>query len=216
MAEFERVVEDNLFRMNSLFELKNLGNAEVLGEGCHASTTKLDDASVDLVLTSPPYCGAQKYVRSLRLEMLILGMSAETIAEADRNTLGTERVKSNNRGCWDFTPDQNIADLISRVNDKNPTRGFMLAEYLRYLNDFARELFRILKPGGDAFLTFGPDRVCGIEVDSAKLFAQMAQRYSLQHLATFIDTIPSRGMITIRHLSASVIADEHVVWLRRI
>lgn len=212
---FERVTSENIARMGQLFAREALGQAEVLGEKFHASATGLDAASIDLVLTSPPYCGAQKYVRSLRLEMLMLGLSSEAIAEADRRTLGTERVSSTSCANWKDFSDVKLSRLIRLIHDRNPLRAYMLAEYIKYLQGFAIELSRVLRPGGNAFVTFGTDLISGIRVDLAELFAEMAEQCSLHHVATLVDTIPSRGMITVRHSSASTIADEQVVWLRR-
>ena len=216
LKEFEKVTSENLRRMKELFEYKTLGKAEVLSSSYHASETGLRDGSIDLVLTSPPYCGAQKYVRSLRLEMLVLGISPKIIAEADKRTLGTERVPSTGVGQWDGSTNSRVARLIRKVNERNSIRGFMLSEYLKYLKEFAREIRRVLKPGGEAFVTFGSDHVSGICVDTAALFAEMAIEHSLYHVGTLIDTIPSRGMMTIRHSSANTITDERVVWLRRV
>ena len=51
----------------------------------------LSDNAVDLVITSPPYCGAQKYIRSFRLELLLLGYTKAQILTLDRASLGAER-----------------------------------------------------------------------------------------------------------------------------
>ena len=37
----------------------------------------------------------------------------------------------------------------------------MLAQYVSYTDRFARELARIIRPNGNAFVTFGTDRISG-------------------------------------------------------
>lgn len=91
---FEAAVNANLLRMQELQSSERLGVATILPSNCEAASTGLADESVDLVITSPPYCGAQKYIRSVRLELLLLGVGKDEITEADRRTLGTERVTS--------------------------------------------------------------------------------------------------------------------------
>ena len=215
LQEFDRTSTENLRRMSQLFGSAPLATARIIDGNCEASSTGLLGESVDLVLTSPPYCGAQKYVRSLRLEMLMLGMSRQVIAEADRRTLGTERVSSTSTAQWTDFRSATVTQLIRRINARNQVRAFMLAEYISYLDQFAKELRRVLKHDGDAFVTFGTDHIAGFKVDSAAIFADLAASHSLQHVATLIDHIPSRGMITIRHSTAGTISDERVVWLRR-
>jgi len=211
---FSISVERNIRRMDVLFKLDGLGTASVVGEHHQASLSGLNRASIDLIITSPPYCGAQKYVRSVRLELLLLGHSTEAISEADRRTLGTERLS---KKAWttSFTGSPLATRLYKQIVRKNITRANIYAQYVTYLEAFAKEVSRVLKPTGEAFVTFGTDVVARVRVDCAKLFAEAAQREGMSHVATLIDTIPSRGMITSRHSSAATIKDERVVWLKR-
>jgi SAM-dependent methyltransferase len=213
---FEKAVRQNLRRMETLYLAPDKGEGRILeGVDLEASTTGLEKNSIDLVITSPPYCGAQKYLRSVRLELLILGYDESTISSADKRTLGTERV--NGSKSQPFVPTRFIGTnrLIRRVHKRNPVRARMLSDYVSYIDKFAKELTRILKPGGHAFVTFGTDHVAGHKVDSGRIFARAAQDHGLRHIATLVDSIPSRGMITDRHSTARTINDERIVWLRR-
>lgn len=212
---FTEAVSQNLHRLAELSNAPGRGNAIVLPEGVEAACTGLPAGSVDLVLTSPPYCGAQKYVRSLRLEMLLLGEDLASIADADRKTLGSERISIRNAHSRLHTLCAEADRLILSISIKNITRAVMLAEYIRYLQRFAFECRRVLRPGGVAFVTFGTSTIAGCTVDFAQLFASISVAAGLQHIATLIDRIPSRGLLTRRHNSAGTIDDEQVVWLKR-
>lgn len=91
-GRFSDAVQRNLERLAELWETKNLGSARLMSASSEPAATGLRPGAVDIIMTSPPYCGAQKYVRSLRLEMMILGFDEHSIAIADRRTLGTERI----------------------------------------------------------------------------------------------------------------------------
>ena len=91
---FQERVASNILRMAQLVRCPRYGRARVLSTSAEAAATGLPPDSVDLIITSPPYCGSQKYVRSLKLEMLLLGFPSSTIADADRRTLGTERLST--------------------------------------------------------------------------------------------------------------------------
>ena len=173
----------------------------------------LDDRAVDIVITSPPYCGAQKYIRSFRLELLLLGYTTDQIRALDRATLGAER------SLWNasappaaLTISQRIS--VARISDLNSHRARMLQLYLHNLDIFATELTRVLKPGGHAFITFGTSRFAGIPINLADCFADFASRAGLSVAARLRDPIPSRGMITKRNVSASVIQSDELLWLR--
>jgi hypothetical protein len=212
---FVRAADRNIARMEALYNTTNRGTARVLSATREAAATGLKDASIDMIVTSPPYCGAQKYVRSLRLEMLLLNMEHKLISEVDRNTLGTERVSKVRMGERLKTGSAEANRLINRVNLSNSVRALMLAEYVRYLTRFSRECWRVLRPGGHAFVTFGTSRIAGHTVDLAKLFMLEAVRAGFKPLATLIDRIPSRGLLTARHVSAGIINDERVVWVQK-
>ena len=92
--QFRKAMSNNIRRINELGNLRNFGSVAILEPLAEAAGTTLPSDSVDVILTSPPYCGAQKYVRTLRLELCWLGYTDEEIARLDRNTLGTERVRS--------------------------------------------------------------------------------------------------------------------------
>ncbi len=211
---FSGAIEENLRRMEELHETPRLGKATVLPGSFEAAKSGLPDASVDLVVTSPPYCGAQKYARSLRLEMLMMAISPADIADVDRRTLGTERITKGDILHTPSTRFEGLNTLIDQIRAQNAVRATMLARYGKYLDDFARELARVLRPSAHAFVTFGTDRMSGHNVNCAAIFVEAAALNGLRHIATLVDTIPSRGMITRRHSTASTIAEEHVVWVR--
>jgi hypothetical protein len=211
---FSEAVQRNLERLAELWATKNLGSARLMSPSREAAATGLRHGAVDIIMTSPPYCGAQKYVRSLRLEMMILGFDEQSIAVADRRTLGTERITKLNLNDRLLTECAEANSLIAATKEKNAVRALMLADYVRYLARFSTECRRVLRPNGNAFVTFGTSNVSGVPVDVSRLFALASERAGLSHVATLIDRIPSRGLLTRRHETAGRIDDERVVWLR--
>lgn len=213
-AAYSDAVRKNICRVAQLTQCEGIGSVEVLMGQREASRTGLPSESVDLIVTSPPYCGAQKYVRSLRLEMLWLGISPNVIADIDKRTLGTERVSIKQSNGYLTTADKVANLLIEEIHQRNSTRAVMVAAYVRYLDDFAAECRRVLRSGGNAFVTFGTSHISGIKVDMAQFFRRAAEDKGLELVTTMVDRIPSRGLITKRHSTAGRIDDERVVWLR--
>jgi hypothetical protein len=210
---FISAVSENRVRLIELSSRDHLGKAIVLD--ATASDSRLRPQSVDLIITSPPYCGAQKYVRSLKLEMRLLDMSSEAISEVDYLTLGTERISTMGFRWQAFAMVPNPAlGIAHTVFQNNARRGVMLAYYLKGLLEFAQECKRVLKPGGNAFVSFGTSRIAGQTVDLARVFTAIGRSVGLTPVITLVDTIPSRGMITKRHHTSSTIEQESVVWFR--
>ena len=179
-----------------------------------AMNTSLPDASVDTIITSPPYCGAQKYVRTFKLELSLLGFTPKQISAIDRRTLGTERVSAKHRSTENYLS-QGQKEILESIASVSRPRSMMLSTYLAGLNSFAKEICRLLKPDGNAFITFGTSTfVKRHALDFADIFAAFARSFDLVEVARLTDPIPSRGMITKRHHAASVIPTETVIWLR--
>ena len=211
---FESALGKNMDRIGRLSRCTDFGPVRVLAPPAHAAHTRLRRNSVDVILTSPPYCGAQKYVRSLRLELYWLGFDKAQIAAVDRETLGTERVSTRVALKQLLTGYAYHDSLIRKVWDANPTRAIMLSHYVKYLDGFAVEARRVLRPGGSAFVTFGTSRIGGVEVDMAANFRYLAALRGLEYVTTLVDAIPSRGLLTRRHRTSNTICDEQVVWLK--
>ena len=180
-----------------------------------ALRTLLPESSVDTIITSPPYCGAQKYVRTFKLELSLLGFTDMQISDIDRRTLGTERISLRHRQKLRCLPREYMT-TFDEIAKMSPKRYRMLDDYVRGLNRFAREVRRVLTVDGNAFVTLGTSTFAQRHaLDFADIFARLASAFDLVEVARLTDRIPSRGMITKRHYAASVIPTETVVWLRR-
>ena len=206
---------DSVARKNAQRVAKDVGhkNPRAKVHNRSAMHMKLPTGTVDTVITSPPYCGAQKYVRTFKLELALLGHSSPHISKIDRNTLGTERVPI---GAQDTTSLlEGHRQLVESVAACSPQRASMLSAYIVGLGQFGKELDRVLHPQGNAFITLGTGTISKIQVNFANLFAEIASEFRLQEVLRLTDRIPSRGMITKRHESAAVMPTETLLWLRR-
>jgi hypothetical protein len=121
----------------------------------------LDPASIDAVITSPPYPNEKDYTRTTRLESVLLGFLR---GKADLRAVKRGLLRSNSRGVyWDDDDDrwiaeqpeiQRIADAIeARRRELGKTSGFerLYARVTRlYFGGMARhlaELRPLLRPG---------------------------------------------------------------------
>lgn len=214
---FDAAANANIRRMSELFTLRNqLGNTRISGQHADAAGTQLLPESVDAVITSPPYCGSQKYVRSLKLEMILSGCSVDEIRNIDRRTLGTEAVSTRPKEVGDLlTGDRRCDQAIRKIYLVNPVRARMASDYARYLSRFAAECSRVLRPGGHLLVTLGRSTIAGVPFKIDRFFGDACREIGLEPIATLVDAIPSRGLLVDRHETAGRIDREHIVWLRR-
>jgi DNA modification methylase len=174
--------------------------------------------SVDLVLTSPPYANAQRYTRSLRLEMFVLGITENSATESalDRLQVGTERISFSERDAFYETAGSSCADRVVRsIRREDPYRAAIVGKYVQDMKCVLQNCFNALKPNGHAVLVLGNNSVRGRVVDNAQIALELGANAGFSEVLRLKNRIPSRGLITKRHHSAGVITHEHVLVLKK-
>ena len=178
--------------------------------------TPLNDESVQLILTSPPYPGAQKYIRSssLSLGWLRLCPTSELRAYKGR-TIGREeftRLES------EQVPATNISEadrLIAKIRKQSPIRATIAATYLIEMRSAFQEMYRVLKPNGHIVMVVANNRIAGRDFRTVDYLRTIAERCGLSLTACFIDAIRSRGLMTKRNHTASIITREWILILAK-
>lgn len=115
----------------------------------------LNDNTIDLVVTSPPYCTRIDYAKATLIELAILGLSANAVdSDLRRALIGTTSIKKNQ-------PERNLAwgatcigvlDYVYSHSSKG-SRSYYYKNLLQYFDSMfnsMRELARVCKQG--AFL----------------------------------------------------------------
>jgi len=169
---------------------------------------------VDFILTSPPYLTAQKYIRTVRLELLWLGFSENFIQQLQKRMIGTERVSlkeinQSNR------IDVERVDRLIRWASFSPHRAAELISYFRGMKQAFSEMHRVLKTGAYAVVVIGDNQVLGRSIGTYKLLVDIASGFGFGLEVVLKDEIRGRGMITKRHNTGGLIKEEYIVVLRK-
>ncbi len=226
---FEEAVEQNTTRIKKLSEVVKKGKAKIVWDdsrvlkmGKMLTTGVIDknrakifkDNSVGLIITSPPYITAQKYVRTTKLELLWLGLiNLVSLAELDKNTIGTERVKLREMiEPIDIKPIDILVNKISRISTE---RAVMTNKYFHDMLKVIQEGHRVLKKSRRMILIVGDNEICGRNVKTHELLAEIGRYVGFKQELIIKDRIRSRGMITSRHKSGGLIQNEFVIILKK-
>lgn len=218
---FETQLRDNRARLKSLYSCSTLGTASPAGRDArHLRTTDdsapLPDDAVGMVLTSPPYCGAQKYVRATSLSLGWLGLAAsDGLRPLEDLTIGREHYPKTSIGNREKSGIPAADKLIELIAQTNPTRATIAATYLSEMHLALREAVRVLRPGGHFVLVIGDNTVCGHSFKSSDYLKQMLEQMGLVTILWLIDPIRSRCLITRRATTANVILHESIIVLRK-
>lgn len=213
--KFESICNANIQRLTTLrgkiqkgLKLKVISNdARQLG---------LPDNSVDLILTSPPYAGAQKYIRASWLNLYWLRrVGIDGIRDLKSQNIGREDYRQSEI-TKSFTGIER-ADRVLRIlyEEGNTKRAFIAANYLNEMKSALCESFRVLKRGGFMVVVIGNNTVCQHEFDTQDYLTTYLEKLGMQLQFKLIDDIKSYGLMTKRNKTASTITSEWVLVLKK-
>jgi DNA modification methylase len=209
---FESQFAANVERFAELSQASQLlGKSQCIGEDARF-LAKVGDTTIGLIITSPPYAGAQKYVRatSLSLGWLDLAKVSE-LRHLEDLTIGREHFKREATLSPTRTDSKKADRLIARVHKVDPVRATIVGKYLVEMKQALVEMNRVLRPLGHLVLIVGDNKVCGSTFSTSKFLRTFADTCGLVMRLELVDPIPSRGLMTKRHATADVIRKERIL-----
>lgn len=236
LGYFKRKIEKNIGRIDTLNQIKELrdkqvkseivwddarelkrGKLIVKGQIDKSEARPIEDESIGLVITSPPYINAQKYIRTTKFELFWLGLVNEKeIVDLDRNIMGTERVYSSEYVKTPLIGIESADKVIKRIYERDKERATIVSKYFSDMRKVTKEIYRVLKKNGRFILVIGDNKVCGIGVENHKILSDIAMQGAGFKVETIlVDRVRSRGMITKRHETGGLVLDDWVIVLKK-
>lgn len=212
--KFETVCKANIDRVASLRDkIGEVGTRIVSND---ARQLGLEDNSVDMILTSPPYAGAQKYIRASWLNLYWLNLAKIVeIRELKKHNIGREDYKKD-EVFESYTGIKKADAVLKKLYDRgNIKRAFLAANYLNEMKVALDESYRVLKPGGHMVIVIGNNTVCGLSFNTQDYLTSYLQSIGMQLEFKLIDDIKSYGLMTKRNKTASTISCEWVIVLKK-
>ena len=181
------------------------GPLDLRAGSCLDLLPETPDESVDLVLTSPPYCNRYDYTRTYALELVYLGVDEAAIKRLRQSMLsctvengekvGTIETAYRARGRGgDFdrvlrvyrgqSALHEVLDILEQsgrrgeLNNANIPR--MVRNYFLEMSFVVYELARLLRPGGRAVMVNDNVRYAGEEVPVDLILSDTAARFGLR------------------------------------
>ncbi len=143
--------------------------------GGTAIKTGLEDNSIDLAVTSPPYINAVDYPRTHQLEMYWLGLiDGSPLSHMKRKYIGTETVYKKEYEQLQTSGLASLDPLLKMIHNKDPRRSFIVFKFFRDMEKQLREMYRVLKPGSRYCISIGSNQIRGVEVRSDLILSEMA------------------------------------------
>jgi DNA modification methylase len=171
-SAFTKKATQSIQRVEAFSQL-NRGSFTPLAKDARKS--KLQDSSVDLIVTSPPYINAFDYVRSLKFENYWLGLVGDSDVERiRRENIGTESVGP--IAMIDFQAIPEIEEILREIWDLDKRRATVVLRFFEAMMQNFQEMKRILKTGGKYVFVIADSQIRGVHVESAELLSKIAKR----------------------------------------
>ncbi|WP_315764221.1 hypothetical protein [Bradyrhizobium sp. SZCCHNR2009] len=212
----------DVFGLFELFVAENFERLKLLSEQCTApkaavfedARTAPGDCLVDLVISSPPYGSAQKYIRSSSLNLQWLGMARSGLRDLERQSIGREHFSHSERVEID-SPLPSSKALLNKIGKVNPLRRHIATTFLIEMRDALSRTCSRLKSRGHLVLIVGNNTVCGHTFDTQNYLTEICEMLGLELQLRLEDHIRSRGLITKRHSTAGLISKETILLFKK-
>jgi len=219
--KFTKIIDSNIDRMTELWSLYDtLGETAIVAKDAKnlmpqncpdGQCLGLEDNSIQLVITSPPYPGAQKYIRSSFLNIGWLGLEPSTnLRSLKACTIGREELVKSEYSELLKTDVLKADTQLSKLFQLSKIRASIAAVYLIEMREVIKEIVRVLKPGGYLVLVAANNEICKTVFKTQEFLREICLQYGLKERLRLIDDIKSRGLMTKRNKTAGVISREWV------
>jgi SAM-dependent methyltransferase len=190
VAKLQRMKMDIIIFRDELGKLPRRPIGRVIPDNFLNALHHLDLASVDLLITSPPYLNNYHYIRNTRPQLFWLGFVHKP---SDLKWLELENFGK----YWQTVRDMDninldfehtiLEELIYQLRDVNKARGTYggngwanyAASYFNDTNRFCRVISQLLKPGSRAVVVVGNSILQGIEIPVDNILSDLAARHGL-------------------------------------
>lgn len=142
------------------------------------------NASIDSIITSPPYLNAIDYMRGHRLSLVWMGYNLSHLRRIRAQSVGTETVEKSHY-CSTFK--SFIEDFPNPIEEKKVK---ILSHYFNDLKKVVQEAHRVLKSNRNATYVIGNSKIKGYEVKNSDLLKFAAQEAGFEISEQIIRTIP--------------------------
>lgn len=207
LEHFAKIVNANCARLAKMPE----GCSSVIHTDARQHLSEVDDQA-DLILTSPPYAGAQKYIRASSLSIGWLGMApSDRLRELEKLNIGREHFAKSDYSVEREPLVPSAREVLTKINSINPLRSHIAETYLREMDEAANAIVSRLRQNGHLILVIGDNMICGHNFPTSQFVKDIFNSKGLTTSLELVDDIRSRGLMTKRNKTAGTIEREHVI-----
>lgn len=217
--EFRKICHANIARFEktqAMFPMRlpavHISNdARVICEPDIHVNKRVAPASVQMVITSPPYGSAQKYIRASSLSLNWLELAKPSgLAALEAKSIGREHAPGKSTEVALTLPNE-FELLLSNIKKKNSLRHEITRNYLGDMQQALCEISKVIAPNGHAVIVVGNNQVSGETLRNDAFCISAMESYGMKLEMHLLDSIKSRSLLLKRNSSAPAISRESIL-----
>lgn len=216
---FKEEVQKNIKGMQDFLSVYDKDTFVEIDKCDSREKTKLDEDSIDLVVTSPPYGDSRTtvaYGQFSRLSLQWMGYSDAN--KIDKWSLGGIPSEDLNHAI----PSPTLDNIIKEISQKDEKRSRDVLSFYYDLNLCTKEISRVMKEGGFVCMVVGNRTVKGIQIPTDQIIVEIGQKHNFEHQRTIVRNIPNKRMpsknspTNVKGKKGKTMLKEGIVVLKRI
>ena len=148
----------------------------------------LPDASVDLVLTSPPYLNAIDYIRCSKFSLVWMGYGVGDLRDVRTDSVGTEAAGQSLDGDNEIRSIVGALKLQPKLEQRHER---ILTKYIHDMRGTISEVGRVLSSGGKAVYVVGENTLRGTYIRTSVIVTKLAESAGLSLTEQRNRTLPA-------------------------
>jgi DNA modification methylase len=206
---FQEQVMDTVLRLNEFSKLYPNGVKCSVYE-TDARALPLEDNSIDLIVTSPPYgeeSHTMSYSRFAKLSLLWFGMTPSDLRYVERRTLGGNEIS--------LRPLTENLDLqLKEISKKNEKRAKEVFSFIWSYENCLKEMYRVLAPNSYIGIVIGDRSAAGVPVSNGIITKQLGELMGFEQVITYQREIPKK-VLPRRDYKVELINKEHIIIMKK-
>ena len=166
--EFQKRCIQNFEGLDNL----DLGKFKPIIKYGNAQKLPIEDKTVDLIVTSPPYASnAIDYMRAHKFSLIWLGYQIDELSIKRKNYIGGEvltKFEYEELPCF-------TSQIIEDITSVDPKRGKVIHRYYSEMTRVLKEMFRVLRPGKSAIVVVGNSIMRGKNTETQNCLADIGR-----------------------------------------
>lgn len=182
--------------------------------GRDARDIALEDSSVDMAVTSPPYASAVHYVSVHKLEMHWLGLLKDQ-AGLDSKIVGTAKAYMDEYGPWKpVTSIPALTSVLEELIAREKKSAYIVYNYFDQMRRNFNEVNRVVKKNGRYCVVVGENTFRRVRIPTYQILGEIATRSGFELEKMYVYDVINRHL-DIPRWNDSRIEKDHILVLKK-